>query len=302
MSEDLLLKDPDDDNYQDAFGSFIRKLTNLYIDRDSASLWIAFSGGVYRKIDLKNGTRSPVYHIANEMFENQNFHGRLTKTEENEFLIEEHRDRYRVDFPMGDEYNETDIIPVELQKIKENITLSENLEQAREDFGFIIIKINDTDNEKDLSEALDTIVKLTENIGEIKKGDTLKFKIKSKSKTLEEEEFFQRAVLLHGGEKNIKRILKNFSSFADSGLLYYDMETVSFGYAAFHLLIHNYKNIKTIVEYLSAIDFEHDVYCREKIIPELVKLHARHGRTTVKLLSKISDGAWLDVYNEWLED
>ncbi len=68
----------------------------------------------------------------------------------------------------------------------------------------------------------------------------------------------------------------------------------------YYLVASNAKYIKTAIEYLSVINFEHDVFNREALLSMLrEKYHTEFDKQIIEGLSKLPEGeSWLEWYEE----
>jgi hypothetical protein len=303
-AEILKINDIDDDDFREGFIEYTEILQSFYFCNEAKNLWASFSGGILSKVDLQSGAftlygmnscagRFNEKGILNDLY----FYGKIKAIEGTEIIIEEDAKEYSAKLPLKAGYSSSNIVLFDLIPVNEEINIASELEEARKDFSYTIVSVNNIENDADILHALDQIIILTKDIEKIKAGHYLKFRIKDANNILEEEKFFNKAVSISKAEKKILDILANFISCPSAGSLYYDDETTALAFATLCLLKKDTKHIKTAIKYLSVIDFEHDVFCRKSIIPELLKHHKKYGKSIKNQLGKLNEGYWLEDYN-----
>ncbi len=307
LAKKFRLDDKQDEDYKEAIYSFIdENLNSIFFDNHNNSFWLCFRGGIVRNVTF-DGKLSPLFvtismagSSAKGAFNFPGFHSEIDLIESNTIVLKEHNDSYLMNFTENEILSDKAIIEKEIIK-KESIKIisSEKDKRAIEEANIVVINVPDLKNKKSYLNALDEIIQLTKNIDDIKSGHLLRFRIKDKEIFEEDEVFFEKAIKVEGAAEKIAQIISNFTKYKHAGRLYADQETTSLAHAMYNLAASNAKYIEKAIEYLSVIDYEHDVFNGNLIYLLREKYHAEFGKQIIKGLSKLIDGElWLEIYEE----
>ncbi len=304
IAEKIVSCDKEDEEYKEAVAEFITEnLYSIYFD-DNKSFWIGFRGGIVRNISF-NGKLSPLfvassipYSTSKGIFNFPMFHSYIDSVKQDAIILTEDEAYYRMAYSQDEVVSDQEIIAKEVLDIKPTVIASEKQNVVVEEMGKVNIEVSNLNLESSYLDALDKIINLTTAIDEIKSGDTLLFRIKDNQRFEEDEIFFKNAVQIAGSAEKIAQIIKNFIAYKGAGRLYCDPEATALAHAVYYLTSTNENYIDLAIQYLSVIDFEHDVFNKERLIPMFRdKYHEKFGKHIVEQLSKLDDGeGWLEGY------
>lgn len=306
MSEDLQSLDKNEEDYKEVVSEFIAdNLCSIYFD-DNHSFWVSFRGGVVRNITF-DGRLSPLLVTASMpnstttgVFEFLHFHSSIDSVVGNSIILHENDEAYRMIFSEDELTSNQKIIAKEIF-LKEPLTIHTSTEEKvdLEESNKVVLHVSNLDSEQGYLDALDQMIELSTSIDEIKSGHLLQFRIKDQTRYEEDELFFKTASKIKGATEKIAQIIKNFISYKGASKLYCNDETTALAPAVYYLTTEDEKYIDLAIQYLAIIDFEHDVYNKEKLIPLLRdQYHENHGQHIVNQLSKLNEGeGWLEGYN-----
>ncbi|CAM1340971.1 hypothetical protein [Tenacibaculum amylolyticum] len=304
-AEQLKTKD-DEEAYKDAVASLINDhIYSIVFDVDH-SIWVSFRGGIVRNVTLE-GTLSPLLATASlndntpGVFKLPYFHSRIHKVKENAIILEEHPDIYEMPYNKEELKSTQKVIPKKVMSTKlYEVDISTEEQQAIEELKMVVVDVSGIDLEFSYIVALDEMVKLTTAIDDIRSGHLLQFRVKNNNGVEDDEVFFNNAIQVKGGEDRMVKIIKNFVAYEDAGSLYNDCEITALGHAMYILADKSEKHIDLTIQYLGAIDFDHDVFNRESLLPLLKeKYHKEHGDQIVEKLSQLEFGEyWVEDYTE----
>ena len=285
----ILLSDERGESYDDARQTFVDNLNSICFAESEDFIWLCWRAAVVRKISLDGARMSPIIagvKIPNNTIEGKPFEFRYTHTylesiHNDGLLLREHSEKYWLSLNGVDLNSEDEIIPVELEGLPEDkqikTILPEKFNQKIEEMGKIVVEIENLKKENSILNALDQMINLTQDIGSIRQGMDFAFLLRDrKGNTLDEEEFFKQAVRIRGAAEKIRQIIGNFVSYPDADSLYINEEATALCYAVYELAMSDPEYIDTALSYLAVMDFEHDVFCREVLIPHLIE---KYGST-----------------------
>ncbi len=289
-------KNYEDKDYQEAVEDFMENLNSIVFDEALDSFWLCFRGGIVRKITF-DGKLSPLFvttsmfsSAGKENFDFKDFHSSIATINQNGVILTDAGSGYGYgDYTMflsADELLSNEpLIEKELTKKEEEpikIITSEKDKLALEEANKVIIKVADLNQEKHYLKALDKMIVLTQDIEAIKNGNLLIFRIKDKVKFEEDAVFFKKAIKVAGAAKKMEQIITNFIKYKEVNYLYIDNETTALAYTVYHLVASDAKYIDTVMRYLRVIDYEHDVFNRESLIPLLKEKYSKEYGSQIK--------------------
>lgn len=182
-----------------------------------------------------------------------------------------------------------------------------------------IVRVDDLTDDASILETTKEIYGIDFNDA-IRKDYYLKLAFVDKNKNyLDEEDFFNHAVTLEGGAKEVAAFIRSFLSYdsaRDDENYYYDADVSALGYAMRALINHDLQYLDLAMAYINNIDnWEDDSYCANILIPDIA---AKLGEDAKKLdfyltvnlagwtqfpgdffLSKLEKGQEL---HEWIKD
>ncbi|MFP4442638.1 MAG: hypothetical protein ACLFST_05910 [Spirochaetia bacterium] len=279
-----LMKEPGTDEYDEAVKELMENLNSTRFLQNEDALWLCWRSGVVRKVSLDGSRRSPLLAAAevsgyrSDMgpFGLRMFHTYLKSVQDDHLVLQEHGKPMVLSLEGIDLNSDEEYIPVTLTDVPENEKINfvtpRGFTRQMEEMGKAVIKVDDLSQTESVLEALDRITVLTEDIGSIRDGWKLIFLVRDKKgKKWHDEKFFREAAKAEGALEKIRRVIGNFASYSGAEGLYIDEETTALCYAAHFAALTDPEGIDIALKYLSVIDFEHDVYCQETLIPALVE-------------------------------
>jgi hypothetical protein len=283
---DALLAGPGSEEYDDAREEFIENLNSIRFSEHEDALWFCWRAGIVRRLALDGSKMSPLLvtakmprHIDAEPFEHRFFHSHLEKVEEDRLLLSEHSDPMMISLEGIDLDSGEDFIPIEVQPEPEEsrvkVVTPRGFKTQMENMGKVVVRVDDLNQDAFVLQALDEMIERTGDIGAIRDGWKLLFLVRDKKgKKWDDEKFFKAAVKVEGAGERISRIIDNFAAYSGAGELYIHEEATALCHAAHFLGLLHPKWLDAVFTYLSVIDFEHDVYCRETLIPNLIEKYS----------------------------
>ncbi|MFW5777493.1 MAG: hypothetical protein ACOCZB_09440, partial [Spirochaetota bacterium] len=196
-------------------------------------------------------------------------------------VLSEHDDPLMISLAGVDLDSPEELIPVTVQPIPQDqritIVTPPGFATQIEEMGKVVVRVSNLSESASILEALDRMVELTQDIDALRDGWKLLFLVRdTKGRKWPDEKFFAEAVRVHGAGERIRRIIDNFVAYPDADQLYIHTEATALCYAVNALALSDDQWIDTALSYLAVMDFEHDVYCRETLIPNLI---ATYGET-----------------------
>ncbi len=282
-----LMKGPGDDKYNEAMKTLMENLNTIHVNENEDSFWLCWRAGVLRKVAIDGSYISPMFVVSKlpgygsdlRPFEFTTFHSHLEEVHEDHLVLSGHSDHLifpikGLDFGSSEEYIPIELLPFpEEKKIK--IIVPGELKKREKELGKVVIAVEDLDEKESVLDGLDQMVNLTKDIASIRDGWKLVFLVKDKKgKNQDDEEFFKKAVKIEGAPEKIREVIENFIQYPDAEELYIHEEATALCYAAENLALHDPKYIDTTLQYLAVMDFEHDVYCSETLIPNLIEKYS----------------------------
>ncbi|MFP4070523.1 MAG: hypothetical protein ACLFTB_00595 [Desulfovibrionales bacterium] len=273
---------PGGKEYDKAREGLLENLNSIRFSKHEDALWLCWRAGVLRKVALDCSKMSPLLvtakmprHIDAGPFEHRFFHSHLGEIREESLLLSEHHEPLMISLDGIDLDSPEDFIPVEVQPVPEEdkikVITPRGFKTQMEEMGKVVIRVANLNEDASILEALDELVERTKDIGAIRDGWKLLFLVRDKKgKKWGDEKFFQAAARVEGAGERISRIIENFVAYPGAEELYIHEEATALCYAAESLGLSDPKWLDTVFSYLSVIDFEHDVYCREALIPNLI--------------------------------
>ncbi len=299
-------EDQNSKEYKDAYRKFMSNLNGIFVDEINGGYWVTLRTGILKKVSTTDA--SPIY-IINQIddeeikpYELNGFYEKVIESENNKLRLKYHDD-YEVNIPIA---TSEKIIQVKASTFIRNIESSDEINKTKELINKVVVEIEDCKSESSLLNGLDQMIELTKNIDRIRSGSILNFHfIDSNNGFLDEKSFFEAVTPLKKAPRKIIKIINNFVKYSGTiNTLYLDEETTSLAYAALELLKLDKKYIDNIIDYLSVIDYEHDVFNGDELIPLLAeKYHESQGKKILKKLNKLPDGwGWVEIYESCLEE
>jgi len=302
--------DDGDDDYDKAVCEIQENLNSIYFCEDEEALWLCWRAGVLRKISLDGSWKSPLLVAVKttngfnaEPFKLRTTHTHFLSEGKDHLIVKEHSEKIYISLEGIDLKSNQEFIPIELKplpnNIKINVQTSEDLKSTLNEMSFVVIQVENLLNESSILNALKEILNLTKDIGKIRKGHELPFLIKDKlGNSWQDEKFFAEAIKVNKAAEIVKKIIQNFIDYKDASQLYISDEETALCYAVYELSLSNPKYIDTALRYLSVIDFEHDVFCREKLIPQLIEKYgeSEHCPSLYLAMAMIDDWEAPDFY------
>jgi len=138
------------------------------------------------------------------------------------------------------------------------IVTSKKDDLALEEENKVVIEVSDLNQERSYLDALDKMIKLTQNIDAIKSGHLLIFRVKDKENYEEEISFFKKAIKVEGAAEKIEAIVTNFINYKEEYLWLND-ETPAITYAILALVRKDKKWIPNYIDFLRCCDLDHEV-------------------------------------------
>ena len=288
---EILMSDQRGEDYDEVRNDFNRNLYSIKFVKNEDALWLCFRGAVLRKVSLDGTKKSPLLAAVKlpngyeqKPFEFRTKRVRIESICDDGLILHEHPNMYWLSLKGIDLNSNREIIPFELQDLPEDKqiktivpqTFSRKIEQR----GKVVINVANLREEKSIINALDQILKLCGDIGSIRQGNNLIFQIVDKKGNAQEEElFFKEAVQAKGAKEKIRKIIEKFAEYPEAESLYINDEATALCYAVYELAMSDARYIDTALRYMAKMDFEHDVFSRETLIPGLIEKYGdtEHG-------------------------
>jgi len=292
-------------DYYNALSEFYGNLNSIRVVADG--FWLCWRGGILRKVDLNFNlspllvTNSRPNNTIKGMFSHHGFHSHLYEINDQAIILAEHLDLCKAFMPdINSADSETEIaLDFNKTSLEELYNLSTPTDQQMEVElrDYIQIEVSDLSKKKGFTDALNQIEVIVSDLNTAGIGSTLLFIIKDKKgKIVHEPEFFSGAI-----DHNIKRIeaiVKKFIEYPKSKYVYRNSEEAALCYAVFELAKKGDTYIKTTLQYLSAIDLDHDVFNLENTIPVLEEIY--NIKELTKKMKAVSKelAEWYEGYHE----
>lgn len=304
MAEAFFNADKEDDDYTDAMVEFIDNLNTIRFDEKAPFLWLCFREGIVRKVYF-DGTLSPQFVSTDQETLPQHRDQQLVYFHcEIDHIFDEHHlilkdnsgECYIMDVPETPQkaaIEEKIAIP-RRSFTREVVVPAETRERVSE-MGYAVINIADTDSAPALLEGLEQMRKLLEDVEDIRNGFELKFLIKdNKGRKLKEPAFFEKVMQLPEGPAGVSEVIETFVKYPKADQLYRDEETTALAHAVFELARHGETYLDTVLTYLIAMDYEHDCFNKENVIPLLQEQYTGTAKEQhiLKRLQSIEDPGW----------
>ncbi|MGB5988304.1 MAG: hypothetical protein WBG43_00975 [Marinifilaceae bacterium] len=276
LEEIIKNEDLDSDEYEKMLKDFYRNLNTVLFDKNTDRIWFCFRGGFVVNMDYK-GNCSAVITPASKgdsskaRFDSY-FHSELKYVDKSGVILSDYTHLYRMKFTRDEIFlGERNIIkPLIHLPYTKFITSNEDADLIS-NVGKFLVEVDDITKDECLLEALQIIYSNIRNYKDISAGSNLIIRLKDKSGNyMEEKEFFEKAVKIEDGPPKIYDILDIFIPQDGSDYLYYDSETTALGYAMHALVMHDSWFLPLAKKYIANVDFEHDVFNREILIPDIL--------------------------------
>lgn len=178
-----------------------------------------------------------------------------------------------------------------------------------------LIEVEELTSKQGILDALDQVGTLCRQLNDEEEDGNVIFTFKdSQQRYLNEKDFFQWAAQI--APKKVAAVLDKFVKMDGSEFLYYDAETTALVYAAEALGLYSKAHMESVLAYLYNVDWEHDVYNHESLIPNV---SAKWGHSSTGLHFRIAVlplYIWFDLgenffdqigkdgnfYNWWMEN
>jgi len=282
-----LISGENSDDYDKAICETQENLNSIYFCENEDSLWLCWRAGVLRKIALDGSWKSPLLVAVKstngsctEPFGLRTTHTHFLSEGNKHIIVKEHSEKIFISLEGINLKSSQEFIPIDLMPLPNEIEVEaqvpEHLDSTLNEMSFIVIQVENLLEKSSILNALTNILTLSKDIDEIRRGHELPFLIKDKFGNFwEDEKFFHEAIKINKAAEIINEIVQNFINYKDASELYISDEETALGYAVYELSLSSPKYIDTALSYLSIIDFEHDVLCREKLIPQLMEKYGQ---------------------------
>lgn len=308
LTAHLLSEDTSSEEYLEEVAEFIT--SNLYsiVFDENNTIWLGFRGGVVRRVTV-DGVLSPLlvtYAMPNcltvEPFGYTLFHSKIKKITKDEIILWEHVDQYKMNYTEEELNSDVAIIPKKIEFYKPLLNQSKESNTVLDELDSVVIKIEDLNKDASRLKALDEMICLTQDLDEIHKGGILKFRVKDTNGFEDEDMFYKNTIAIKDAEEKIAQIVSGFVEYKGDNSFAFDEEANSFSHAVLALITQDLKHLDLVVNFLSKVDFEHDVFNVSNVLPTMMdKYHKTHGEDILKAFRKV-EGAqyWLETYEESL--
>ncbi|MGB5988305.1 MAG: hypothetical protein WBG43_00980 [Marinifilaceae bacterium] len=279
LEETILEADLDSDEYKEVLQDFMENLNNVIFDENTDSMWFSFRGGFIVNMDYE-GNCSAVINPASKddsskaKFDNY-FHFELMYVDESGAVLSEYTNLYRMKFTRDEIFSgEKNIIKPLIPLPDTKFLISKEDADLISNIGKFLVEVDDLTKDECLLEALQTISFNIRNYKDISAGSNLIIRLKDKSGNyLEEKEFFEKTVKIEDGRPMVFEIIRSFIPQDGSDSLYYDSETTALAHAMYALVMNSSWFLPLALEYIANVDFEHDVFNREILIPDILSAY-----------------------------
>jgi hypothetical protein len=304
MAEAFLSPDRNRD-YYDSSLNFYENLTTIKITANG--FWLCWRGGIVRKIN-SDFSMSPLLvtdtrpnNTTKGIFQHAYFHSHLFHIDNSTIVFAEALDFYTCPMP---EFNNADIhTPIALHLSKTSLDeiykLNYSKEQKNEieNLDYIQIEVANLSKKKGFTDALLQMESIVSDLTAAGIGSTLFFIITDKKgKKLQEPEFFAEAI--NHNPKGVQSIIEKFIQYPKAQYTYRNEEETALCHAVYELAKKGNLYIKTVLQYLAAIDLDHDVFNRENTFP-LLEENNKH--TTLLKEMKTVSGELAEWYKYYCE-
>ncbi|MFW6212905.1 MAG: hypothetical protein ACOC8L_08380 [Spirochaetota bacterium] len=287
---------------EEALTTFNENLYSIvFCDSDDA-IWLAWRTGVFRRVGLDGSARSPLLVVTSghsfasaEPFAARTLHTYLEEVRPNSLEVSVYDDRFQIDLTNIDLGSSEPVIEVALEPLADAppAVVPDDLEQQLRDSGYVVVPTSDVEQDDGILAAIEQIEQLTEDIGSIRRAHQLAFRIRDqKGRELEDEELFSRAAEIDEARPRVQAIIEHFVSYPDAEELYIHEEATALCYAAHFLGQADPAYIGSALRYLSVIDYEHDVYCQESMIPGMLEHYRGTEHYPKLMLALLALDAW----------
>lgn len=276
LEEIIKNKDFDSDEYEDMLKDFYRNLNTVLFDKNTDSIWFCFRGGLIVNMNYKRECSSVVIPASDDDVSKAHYsaylHAELISFDETGVVIADNINLFKMSFTRDEIYSGKDFIVKPLVPVPSiEFILSKEDEDLISNVGKFLVELDDLTKDECLLEALQTIFFNIRDYNNISAGSNLIIRLKDKNGNyMEEKEFFEKAVKIEGGPQRIYDILDSFIPQDGSDYLYYDCETTALGHAMHALAMHDVWYLPLAQKYINNVDFEHDVFNRETLIPDII--------------------------------
>ncbi len=288
------LSSPKTEDYSDAVRDFYENLTTIKIVSDG--FWLCWRGGILRKVD-SDFNLSPLLVTSSRprssglgMFQDHYFHSHLYHIDSSSIMLAEALDFYKTPMPNLDIADLETPIALELENTSLDefylLSYSNEKQSEIENRDKIPIQVKDFSTKKSFVDALVQIEMMVSDLKTQEIGSTLIFGISdTKGKTLEEPAFFAKAV--EYAPELIKSIIEKFIQIKKAKYLYRTAEETALCHAVFELAKKGDSYLDITLQYLAAIDLDHDVFNIENVLPILEETYtAKELKKKMQAISK----------------
>lgn len=278
------LNSSDEKNYKDAVIKFCDNLNSIEFVEDG--FWLCWRGGILRKV-YDDKILSPLLvtsEMSNSnmagMFEFTHFHSYLYKIKDQQVFLFEHSDYYVFDVPKIVNQKSEALIPIQLDKITleeiENLTYSNEKVKEILNLDKVLILVDDLLKDESLIHALQQIETKVTSLEDLGIGTKLVFQVEDKKGVvLTEEIFFEKVILLEEAPKKIQFIIEKFCQYPRAKYVYRNEEETALCHAVLELAKQGEDYLDIVIQYLTKIDLDHDVFNIENVIPLLEEKYTR---------------------------
>jgi len=292
-------------NYINALREFHDDLNTIKVVSDG--FWLCWRGGILRKVN-SDFSMSPLLVTASMpnstmkgMFTHTYFHSHLYHIDNSTIVFVEALDFYKTSMPSLETTDiETPIaLELELTSLEELYKLSYSKEKEAEikNRDKILIEVKDLTTKVGFIDALTQMEIMVSDLTALGIGTTLIFSIKdANGLTLDEPAFFAKAIEYE--PELIKAVIEKLIQNNKIKYIYRNSEETVLCYAVFELAKKDDIYLTTILQYLNAIDLDHDVFNLENVLPILEEKHSSKVlKQKMKNVSKAL-AEWYGFYTE----
>ncbi len=221
--------------YNELMSDFYNQLRTPFIDKETNILWFEIESNYYIGLDLKGNIKEVV--VLKEL---------------------SRRELRRLPF---------------LPKNRElEMEFREEEDEALKDFGKVVIRVDDLNEDNSVLNALDQLLIMANDIDTIRSGFSIVLNFEDKlGQTMNEEAFFNKAVTIIGGAEKVNKLYLKILTTEDFEMYRHNAEVKALGYALYALVMYDECYLETVKAYYRKIDMEHDIFTNGTLLPDISK-------------------------------
>lgn len=299
------LSDERSKNYINALRDFHEDLNTIKVVPDG--FWLCWRGGILRKInsDLSMSpllvTSSIPRSTLKGIFTHHGFHSHLHQIDHSTIVFTDGRDFYKTSMPSLETADVDTPIALNLEETSldelYNLSYSKKKKAEIKNRDKILIEVKDLSTKESFIDALTQMETMVSDLKALGIGKILLFSINdTKGNTLEEPEFFEMAI--EYAPERMKAIIEKLIQNNKIKYIYRNSEQTVLCHAVFELAKKGDAYLTTVLQYLNAIDLDHDVFNTENLIPMLEEIYT--VKNLEKKIKKVSSdlAEWYAYYRE----